>query len=43
MKRARLASVGRVLRQVLLLVVGTTISALGYSLFQVPYNIAAGG
>ena len=43
MKRARLASVGRVLRQVLLLVVGTTISALGYSLLQVPYNIAAGG
>ena len=38
--------VGHILREVgrgLLLVLGATLSALGFSLFQVPYNIAAGG
>lgn len=30
-------------RRLLLLVLGASVSALGFSLFQVPYNIAAGG
>lgn len=39
-------SIGRILRELgraVLLVLGATLSALGFSLFQVPYNIAAGG
>ena len=31
------------LRRLVLLVIGTLIAALGFSIFQVPYNIAAGG
>jgi uncharacterized membrane-anchored protein YitT (DUF2179 family) len=30
-------------RRMLMVIVGTLVAALGYSLFQVPYNIAAGG
>ena len=33
----------REIRRLLLLVLGVLIAALGYSLFQIPYNIAAGG
>lgn len=33
----------RMLRRMLMIFVGSTIAAFGYSLFQVPYNIAAGG
>lgn len=33
----------RSLRRSLLLFIGVLVSALGYSLFQIPYNIAAGG
>jgi uncharacterized membrane-anchored protein YitT (DUF2179 family) len=34
---------GRAVQQWLVLIVGTGITALGYSLFQVPFDIAAGG
>ena len=43
MKRKRLMRGLDELRRLLLVLIGAGISALGFSLFQVPYNIAAGG
>ena len=42
-KPRNLVRVRHEIRNLLLLTVGTLIAALGYSLFQVPYNLAAGG
>jgi uncharacterized membrane-anchored protein YitT (DUF2179 family) len=35
--------VGYLINVVIIIIVGSTISALGYSLFQIPFNIVAGG
>ena len=43
MKRGRVARILDELRRILLITLGGVISAAGFSLFQVPYNIAAGG
>ena len=43
MKRKRLLRALDELRRLLLVIIGASIAALGFSLFQVPYNIAAGG
>jgi uncharacterized membrane-anchored protein YitT (DUF2179 family) len=43
MKRQHLHRLWIETRRILLLVLGSMITALGFSLFQVPYNIAAGG
>lgn len=43
MKPSRLSRIWREVRRLLLLLVGVLVSALGFSLFQVPYNLAAGG
>lgn len=43
MQRNRLAMILDETRRLVLLVAGAVISAAGFSLFQVPYNIAAGG
>jgi uncharacterized membrane-anchored protein YitT (DUF2179 family) len=43
MKRRRWAAVGQELRRLLILALGTAVAALGYGLFQVPYDLAAGG
>ena len=42
-RRPWLIRLWRELRRYLLLLIGTTIAAIGYAVFQVPYNIAAGG
>src|SRR4051794_41030010 len=41
--RLRLPRFWLELRRFLLLLLGTLIAAIGYTIFQVPYNIAAGG
>ncbi len=43
MKRRRWAAIGNELRLLFVLLLGAVVSALGYSLFQVPYDLAAGG
>lgn len=43
MNRKLLYKVGREIQTVLLVLVGTTIEALAFSIFQEPYNLAAGG
>jgi uncharacterized membrane-anchored protein YitT (DUF2179 family) len=43
MRRAQLSNLWRWTRLLIVLVLGATLAALGYSLFQVPFNIAAGG
>ena len=43
MRRRRWRMVWKELRRLVLLSLGVFISALGYSLFQVPYDLAAGG
>ncbi len=43
MKRIQWRRVWIETRRLLLLTLGSLIAALGFSLFQVPYNIAAGG
>jgi uncharacterized membrane-anchored protein YitT (DUF2179 family) len=42
-KRINFGRIWRETQRLLLLVVGTVMAALGYALFQVPYDIAAGG
>jgi len=42
-KRINLGRIWRETQRLLLLVAGTVLAALGYTLFQVPYDIAAGG
>ncbi len=43
MKRIRWSRIWDELWRLLLILVGATVSGLGFSLFQAPYNIAAGG
>jgi uncharacterized membrane-anchored protein YitT (DUF2179 family) len=43
MKKLNFARIWQESRRLLTLLIGTLISALGYTLFQIPYNIAAGG
>jgi uncharacterized membrane-anchored protein YitT (DUF2179 family) len=43
MKRSKVTIILEEARRLLLLVVGAVVSALAFSLFQVPYNLAAGG
>jgi uncharacterized membrane-anchored protein YitT (DUF2179 family) len=38
-----LLRVGKVIQQLIFLTIGTLLASLGYSMFQVPYKIAAGG
>ncbi len=42
-RNKRLRAVGRELQRLVLLVVGVVVAGLGYALFQLPYNLAAGG
>lgn len=42
-QQPRVISIGRVVWQQMQIVLGALLSALGFSLFQVPYNLAAGG
>ena len=43
MKQRRWRAVWKEVRRLFLLLLGVVIAALGFSLFQVPYNLAAGG
>lgn len=43
MRRIKWGAIGNALRQFLLLVVGVLLAAFAYAVFQVPFNIAAGG
>lgn len=42
-RRRRLRALGSELQRLILLAVGVLLAALGFALFQVPYNLAAGG
>lgn len=42
-KQPQIVAIGRVLWQQTLIVLGALLAALGFSLFQVPFNLAAGG
>ncbi|MCB0058628.1 MAG: YitT family protein, partial [Caldilineaceae bacterium] len=43
MKQLRLPRILDELWRLMLIVIGAVLAGLGFSLFQVPYNIAAGG